>query len=56
MHTGLKIVVLDDVRDMFTNKGRGGANKELMIAFEEQKLDEALIAQAVKRGVDPKVI
>jgi len=36
MHNGLHIVVLDDVRHLFSQKGRGAADKELMIAFDEQ--------------------
>ena len=40
MHNGMKIVVLDDVRHLFTNRGRVGADKELMIAFEEQRQDQ----------------
>jgi hypothetical protein len=35
MHNGMKIIVLDDVRHLFTNKGRCKADKELMIAYDE---------------------
>jgi hypothetical protein len=35
MHNGMKIVVLDDVRHLFTDRGRCGTDKELMIAYEE---------------------
>ena len=54
MVTGKKIVVLDDVRHLFTNNARVSVDPDLVSAYNENMKEQDLYKTARKRGISIK--
>ena len=54
--TGRTYQVLDDIRDDLPPSVLKGARPATVLAYKEMQQDEAMLAAAEKRGLDPKMV
>ena len=49
-------MVLDDIRDDLPASVLKGVRPATMLAYKEMQQDEAMLADAERRGLDPKLV